>query len=859
VRKSKGLLYILAALFLTVMIACSTKKNTAMSRGYHSVTTKYNILYNGRLAYEKGIESLKEKYYDDFYNILPVERMQPDEKTLVTAKQKDPNFQRAEDKAIKASQLHSIYIAGTENNPQMDEAYMLLGKSRYHDIRYIPAIEAFNYIILKYPDSDLIYDARVWKEKANIRLNYDNLAIKNLKRLLKEEEVKGQTKADALATLAQGYINIEALDSAIVPLKEAIETTQDKDEKARYTYILGQLYGKNNNKEEAVKTFQEIIDYKYRVPRAYVINAHAEKFANQDPQKIDTVAFLKEYNALLADRENRGFHDVIYHQMGSLFNFYGNDAQAIANFNKSLKKITTNKYLKVANYRKLADLYYAKKTYEMAGKYYDSTLVVMNPNSREYLKVKRLRNNLVDVVKYELVARENDSILRLVALPEEQRRQVLKEFLDKKRIADQAAEKAAEKGQGQSSVSNSLPMTGGVASSFYFYSNAAVQKGKQDFSRKWGKRALTDNWRWADEAQNAVANNPNNASATEQNASSGEETAATETDMRYNVDFFLSQIPKDENEIKKLKTDRDNAYYQLGLLYSDLLEEYQIAADKLETLLTYKPEERLIEPIKYNLYKIYLKLDPAKAQAMLEDMKRNHPNSQYTQIILNPNAKIEIDGSPVQEYEKIYTMYNHGAYSEVLETLNAKIPTLMNDGMVTKYEILKATTIGKLNGLEDYKKALNYVAVTYPNSKEGQEAQRIISKDLPKLQALQFKNDLSKNLKLIYVVDFPFTEQGIELRNKLQRYANDRAHTGISFSADQYSKDKMFLVIHGIKSGNIAKSAQVYLEIERDYQIKENPVLISSDDYGVVLIKKNWDEYMKSRYGSNSNDAQPAQ
>ena len=56
-------------------------------------------------------------------------------------------------------------INGKEKNPQMDEAYILLGKSRYYDQRFIPALEAFNYILYKYPESDRINEAKIWREK----------------------------------------------------------------------------------------------------------------------------------------------------------------------------------------------------------------------------------------------------------------------------------------------------------------------------------------------------------------------------------------------------------------------------------------------------------------------------------------------------------------------------------------------------------------------------------------------------------------------------------------------------------------------------------------------------------------------
>jgi hypothetical protein len=56
----------------------------------------------------------------------------------------------AETKATKAIQKHSMNIDGRERN-QIDEAYLLLGKARYYDQRFIPALDAFNYILYKYP------------------------------------------------------------------------------------------------------------------------------------------------------------------------------------------------------------------------------------------------------------------------------------------------------------------------------------------------------------------------------------------------------------------------------------------------------------------------------------------------------------------------------------------------------------------------------------------------------------------------------------------------------------------------------------------------------------------------------------
>jgi len=113
------------------------------------------------MALDKGIIDLKAQNQDNYWEVLPVERMQISKEAILPGETKiNPNFERAETKATMAIQKHSMNIGGAEKNPQMDEAYLMLGKARYYDQRFVPALEAFNYILYKYPNSDKIYEAK---------------------------------------------------------------------------------------------------------------------------------------------------------------------------------------------------------------------------------------------------------------------------------------------------------------------------------------------------------------------------------------------------------------------------------------------------------------------------------------------------------------------------------------------------------------------------------------------------------------------------------------------------------------------------------------------------------------------------
>uniref|UniRef100_UPI004047FC68 type IX secretion system periplasmic lipoprotein PorW/SprE n=1 Tax=Mariniflexile sp. TaxID=1979402 RepID=UPI004047FC68 len=326
-----------------VLVSCSRKKDKFINRNFHAVTAEFNVLYNGYNALEEGRNSLNDGYFDNYWEVLPIERMQISE------------------------EMHSISIEGKEKNPQMDEAYLLLGKSRYFDQRFVPALEAFNYILYKYPASDKINQAKIWREKTNIRLDNDELAIKNLKRLLKQEKLEDQDLADATSMLAQAYLNTKSVDSAITQLEIASNATKNDDERGRYRFIQGQLYNELGKKDSANFAFDKVIELNRKTPRIYMIGAYIEKIKNFDYEKGNKFEMLELINELEENRENRPFLDKIYHQKAAYFLNNRSDSLAIVYFNKSLRTNSQDKVLRAKNYEILGDMNFDKSLYQDAG------------------------------------------------------------------------------------------------------------------------------------------------------------------------------------------------------------------------------------------------------------------------------------------------------------------------------------------------------------------------------------------------------------------------------------------------------------------------------------------------------------
>ncbi len=859
---------------LLFLIACSTKRNTFISRNSHALSTRDNILYNGGLALDKGIVELKTQYKDNFWKILPVERMTVKEQQDLTQaeNQSNPNFTRAETKATKAIQKHSMNIAGSEKNPQMDEAHLLLGKARYYDQRFVPALEAFNYVLYKHANSNKINEVKIWREKTNMRLENDAIAVENMRKLLQEIKFKDQIFADANATLAQAFLNLGEKDSAMAKLKLARDFTKSKEEKARYRYILGQLFEELNQPDSAYICYQEVIDMKRRSPKPYVIHAHMRQALINDFEKGDTIAFLEKYNKLLKDRENRPYLNFINHEIGLFYDKNKNYKQAKKYYNISLNAKSIDKYLIASNYRNLAEIYFNEASYVTAGKYYDSTLVQLEPRTREFRLIRKKRDNLDDVIKFEGIATKNDSIIKLYKMTDAERNTFFEAYIAQlkekdAKIALAAAEKdkksdaKSEDGNNSRSDVNpaesqktsrlpDVPGSSSGSSNFYFYNPNAVAKGKVDFIKKWGDRPYVNNWRVTQD-KNAIAQNAEDNSDDKETSDKVDEKAEKEksTDQRYSTQAYLKQIPTSQTFIDSITKERNFAYYQLGIIYKEKFKEYKRAADKLETLLAHQPEERLVLPSMYHLFKIYEIIDKDKALAMKNRIISEFPDSRYAQILANPSgASALASDSPEAHYDKLFKQLKDGDLKILLTDVELATAQYTGEPIVPKLELLKANILGRLMGLDQYKKALNFVALNYPNSEEGKQAEQLLQAQVPALEALQFYAVKPLSWKILYKSTNKEDKPTKYILDKINKFIQERGLEKLTVSYDLYTMSENFVVIHGLKSDEYAKGIASILKEFKEYKIPDKAYIISNENYKIVQIKKNFEAYLTTPY-----------
>jgi tetratricopeptide (TPR) repeat protein len=786
-------------------------------------------------------------------------------------KESDPNFERAEDKAIKAVQKHSMLIDQEEYNPQIDEAYLLLGKARYYDQRFIPALEAFNYILQFMPEGDQINAATIWRERTNMRLDNNEVAIDNLNKLLnnKDTNFEQEDLAYANATLSQAYLNLEMIDSALVYMYKAANLTQNRDTEGRYKFIAGQLYTRMGQTDSAIAYFDRVIELHRKIPRNYYLNAFIEKIKIQQVDQSNRADLFLTLEELELNRENRPWLDDIYSRKAILFEQMDSIEAAEFYYKKSLKTPgSTDQYLRGNNYLALGKINFDNALYVDAGKFYDSAVSSYKERTPEHRGVKKKRDNLEDVITYELRRSSADSIFSVLDMTADQQITYYQNYIDELIAEEERREKQAEidaanaaqnkagfqnfnnlkagNSRGRNNLaSNGPPQIGpsfnnkaSNTSNFYFYNPQTVTRGIQDFENKWGNRELVDNWRRKNRKK----------PITENETTVVEEVIEEELKPEYTTEFYTAQLPQEPAVLDSIADARDFAYYQLGVIYKEKFKRNDLAISRFDRLLTYDPEEKLELPTYYNLYLIYNEGDNAafaKAEYFKNLIITEYPNSRYAKILSNPDQQLDDDSSPEAVYKRLYKSYEQADYLTVINEVERYATIFNGDAIIPKMELLKAFSAGRIYGVSEYVKGLDYVALSFPNSEEGKAAQKLSQDSKNLLITSTFVQEAKlDNFKLIHKVPVTDIEEVTPVKEAIEKVIAEKGYA-FPVSIDVYNVNYSLLTIHGFKS-KIASQGLVDLLLESEEKIKLPFIPIAAKNYEVIQAYKNLDDYLQN-------------
>ena len=808
----------LSSFSIVIIFSCSTTKKGVLNREYHALTSKYNVIFNGKEAFSVGEKILLEAFEENFFEFIPVEPIilrgeEVDQTTIV------PGFDRAEEKAVKAIQKHSINIKNIQYNKEIEKAYLLLGKARYFDRRFFPALEAFNFLLKTGASWSNFLDAKIWREKTNIRLKNYELAIENLRPLARKLISKNKYFTIANATLADAFMNLKKQDSALYYIKRAALKESKRAFKARYLFLTGQLFESLEEKDSAQWAFKQIIDLKRKAPRKFFVQAIIKQ--NLLDTNLSSKYHAASFEKMLKNYENDPYEHSIYRALAELFFKRGKDSIGLSYLNRSLESVSLDPYTKIENLKFLYDYHFKKGNYLVSGGFLDKLLSLYEKNSTQYKRTNRKRENLNEVIFYEKTAQNTDSIIKLALLDKDEQLIYFENYINLKRQKEIQKLKEAEESVNSQSINR-------LKTSFYFYNPNQLLKGKQAFLSVWGDRPNLDNWRSSD----AIL-------APKEFSAQDEKKSDKFFVIQETPESYVSLIPKEEEEIDSLILLNQQSYLQLGMIYKEKFNDYDLARNRLKKALDLNPPKGIASQALYHLYRIAEKDSIQIAESYRTNLIKNYADTPFAFLLNDPkNYDLSEIKTPELLYEKVLELFKEQKFSETLKEI--ELLTVISSGsrIEPKINLLKAHTIGRLEGISSWKKALNSVASKYSAFEEGIEAKNLIDK----IESLQNLNDNSivyKNYKWI----FPFessNNKAIDLFYSEIKLKTSIYNNSLSVSKDNYNGDYVFIVIHGIRDLNEIEVLKNRIEFDHEKLVNFDNFVTLASQYREYIINKTW-------------------
>ena len=705
---------------------------------YKSISSKYNILYNGELFLNEGINQLRDSYKENFWEILPVIKENNITNSLPDYPTK--NFLKSEEKAIKV-----IQKMGDDNNLEseyINEAYLLLGKSRFFDKRYISALQAFNYLIKQNDKSELWIEAFYWKTLININLEQFDTAISSVNKLLKDDTISNKSKQKLYSLKSEVYYKKKDYNKLIESLKNTFKNSIDKDELRRYKYIIGQTFLSLKEKDSASTYFKD------------VININASKFSDI---YLDTELKISLINN--NDYDSDYFKKKLnqprnYLSKGKINYYYAKNFIIKEDLIKgkillknALKENQDDENLEKNIYYELFNINLIEKDYLNANSYLDSVIILTDNSSKTFFTLNKKREKLNIITDLEKQNKLIDSLLYLNSLDQEALENVLNQPQESNTLEIKVRD-------------NNLNIMG----VFYFNNRAAINNGQKQFIRTWGKRDRADNWRFStNNFSNQTESKPINIVKESNNIGSNE----SKTFVQFS-----------ENQIDSLNKILNTNYFKKGLYLFEYFDDFESSLDSFLNIDKDLVKDSEYIQSRYYLYRIFSSglLKNEKETVKIKNLIiKNYPNSIYAKMLLNNKYENKIEFNKYMDSLK--NNLSDKKLNKVIKSIDSVLPLLSK--RKDRYDLLlfKSDIEAKSKGIENYLKSLKELIQMFPEMSNSLVEKILLIENYINQKSLSIKDETYVSFIVVKNEDDP---ENIN-NNKLKFVKYDNRYSLISF------------------------------------------------------------------------------
>ncbi len=851
---------LLIGFFPFLLSQCGTERNTSITRFYHNLTSYYNILFNAKESYEKGLERYRDNYQYDFTRTLPL-FINGNKKLSGNIK---PQMERTIEKCSKLIRLHSIstkpesleekrnlskeekeYYNKSEFNKYVDDAYLLMGKAYFWEMEYGTASKLLDHASREFKNEQIHHESEIWLARSYIEQENFRDAEKVLKSLEREEKqsMDEALRANFFATYADYHIRQDQHEKAIPYLKKAIEHADEKKEKARYTFILAQLYEETGQPDRSFRQYAEVIDmnpdYKMEF-NARLKRATLYKITNREGDKVK-----RELEKMLRDDKNEAYLDQIYYALGSIAEEENNVSQAVEYYKKSIANNTNNENQKGLSYLSIADIYFQNKKYSNAQAYYDSAVTSLESSYPGYTDLFVKTQHLTRLVDNLNTIERQDSLQRVAQMNSTERDRLISQLIAKRREAEQQSRNAGQtRSNYRNTPRNQNATSSGSGNEWYFYSSTAIKRGKAEFKRQWGDRELKDNWRISSRGQADFGNFAENEN---QQQATGQTTQQQYS--RTNKQYYIQNLPLTDSAMEASQRRIQEAYFNVGKIYMNDLNNPTKAIDAFQTLNERYPENPFKLSAYYNMYKLYNKQDnTTRANQYKNKILSEFPESNHAKVLKNPDYFSELE-TQKNEAEKLYSetleLYRNGQYGQVMGNCRNAKKQFEDSTYLARFEYLEALTIGQTQDIISFRNRLQALIENYPNAELSRQADGILSY-LKKTELQQINKKFVQNKQATGNQQKSTSETGSQIKSTAE---------GEETVDSLYTYNKKgpyyFVIIANPEQIDIERLKFEVINFNLDYFLQKDYNTASQDFnefYDIITVKKFEDYNTAKKY-----------
>jgi len=829
----------LVLIIVGVGSGCSTKKNTGLTRFYHGLTTKYNILFNGSESYKEGVKKYEDSYADDYSQILPIFTYGDNELAPTTKSQMD----RSIEKSTKSIRLHSItkkpeqkgsmsakdkeFYSKNEYNAYIDDSYLLMGKAFFFQADYSSAIRIFDFIIKQYDDEKVKYLAYNWLVRSNVEIKDFREAQNIIDFLVSDMDYPEKLDYQLDLTLADFYLKQQKFSEAEPYVAEALTQVRRKKEKIRLTYIEAQLKEELGRNKEASELFEAVI----KMNPDYEMSFNAKiRRATLFTGGKSAKSIKSELLGMLKDDKNFEYQDQIYYALGELEMKNSNVNQAVEYYQMSAKTSISNTNQKALTYLALANIFFDKTEYVESQSYFDSAVVSLDPEFPGYEELSRKNRYLSKLVKNLKEVELQDSVQMIASLSESERNAFIQNIIANLR-AEEAEDLERQRNQEMLDRNDlgrtTRPTTSSSESGkWYFYNPSAKSFGQPEFKRRWGTRKLEDNWRRKNKQIAGVE------------LISEDEFTDELIDNKIGLDdkspeYYMVDLPLTDSAMTASHNKIQTALYNVGEVYRNDLKDFPMAIDAYKDLIERYPKSEYKVPAYYSMYKVYLEQgNMSQADVYKNMIIRSYPDSKYAKVLVDPNYfKLfeQEENVRKEHYSKTLDLYRQEKFQDVIRRSNIALNKKPEAEYVPKYRYLRALAMGEVYGITVLKSELEKITEEFKNEPVAKSSEDL----LVSIQENELRN--LKDLNVVQRVDI--TTEGEVVHDEIAQKTMEEIEKTYKYNPEEIHYLAIVIAkdadVNQLKFNIINFNLDFYIQKSYDIESKE-----FNEFFSIITVKQ---------------------